>query len=59
MQTLKLLPSESAVVPVKLDPCTVEGQTLLIEGQRLREDTGLVLEDAVVGRTHDGTTLPT
>ena len=57
VQTLKLLPSQSAVVPVKLDPCMTARQTLLVEGQHLPEDTGLVLEDAVVDASPDGTTF--
>ena len=57
VQAVKLLPNQSAVVPVKLDPRAEEGQALLIEGQHLCEDTGLVLEDTVVNTAADGTTL--
>ena len=57
VQTLELPPSQSALVPVRFDPCGVEGQTLHIEGQRLLEDTGLVVEDAVVTTPSDGAAL--
>ena len=57
VQAVKLLPNQSAVVPVKLDPRAEEGQALLIEGQHLCEDTGLVLEDMVVNTAADGTAL--
>ena len=57
VQTLKLPPSQSALVPVRFDPCGVEGQTLLIESQRLLEGTGLVVVDAVLITSSDGAAL--
>ena len=57
IQALKLPPSQSAVVPIRVDSCTEEGQTLLVEGQHLSEDTGLVLEDALVRTSPEGAAL--
>ena len=55
VQSLKLPPSQSALVPIRLDTCAVkEDQTLLVGGQLL-EKTGLVLENAVVNASRDGT----
>ena len=56
VQSLKLRPSQSALVPVQLDPgSTGEDEVLLIEGEQLLGEVGLVLEDAVVNATQDGT----
>ena len=57
VQSLKLTPGQSALVPVELEPLeAVRDQVLLIEGEHLIEQTGLVLEDAVVHTPRDGTT---
>ena len=57
IQSLKLPPSQSALVPVKLESCTaVTDEMLLIEGQHLLKETGLVLEDAIVDTPRDGIT---
>ena len=56
VQSLKLRPSQSALVPVQLDPgSTGEDEVLLIEGGQLLGEVGLVLEDAMVNATQDGT----
>ena len=56
VQSLKLPPSQSALVPIRLDSCAVkEDQTLLIEGEQFLDRTGLVLENAVVSASRDGT----
>ena len=57
VQSLKLTPGQSALVPVELEPLeAVRDQVLLIQGEHLIEQTGLVLEDAVVHTPRDGTT---
>ena len=57
VQSLKLPPSQCALVPVKLEsPTTVKDQMLLIEGEHLLGDTGLILESAVVDTSRKGTT---
>ena len=56
VQSLKLPHSQSALVPIRLDTCAVkEDQTLLVEGGQLLEKTGLVLQNAVVNASRDGT----
>ena len=57
VQSLKLPPSQCALVQVKLEsPTTVRDQMLLIEGEHLLGDTGLILESAVVDTSRKGTT---
>ena len=57
MQSLKLPPSQCALVPVKLESqTTVKDHMLLIEGEHLLGDTGLILESAVVDTSRKGTT---
>ena len=57
VQSLKLPPSNTVLVPVRLESCVLkEGETLLIEGEQLREQTGLVLENTVVDVPQDGLT---
>lgn len=57
VETIKLLPSQNVVVPVKLDDCPAKGQPLLVEDQWLQPNTGLVLEDALVTPTNSGDAL--
>jgi hypothetical protein len=54
VQSLKLPPSQSALVPVRLDGVPGDNQTLLIESGRQLNETGLVLENAVVNAPADG-----
>ena len=56
VQSLKLPPSHSALVPVKLNYLTMKDETFLVEGERLLKETGLTLEDAVVSPPGDGAT---
>ena len=55
IQSCKLAPSQSALVPVKLDPCVIGDHALLVEGEHLLKESGLVLEDAVIDAPEDGT----
>ena len=55
IQSCKLAPSQSALVPVKLDPCVIGDHALLVEGEHLLKESGLVLEDAVIDTPGDGT----
>ena len=54
VQSVKLLPSQSVLVPVRLESSTSgEDQTLLIEGEQLLVKTGMVVENAVVNLLQD------
>ena len=57
VQSMKLPPSQSVVVPVRLESSPAgEDQILLIEGEQMFEKTGLVMENAVVNSPQDGLT---
>lgn len=48
---------QSALVPFRLDSCLTGGDdTLLVEGEQLLREVDLILEDAVVDISQDGTT---
>ena len=56
---LKLLLSQSVLVPVRLNPHSVKDKALFNEGGPLLEEVGLILEDAVVATPCDGVTYVT
>ena len=59
VHSLKLLPSQIVLVPVRLNPHSVKDKSLFIEGGPLLEEAGLILEDAVVATPYDGVTSVT
>ena len=59
VHSLKILPSQSVLVPVRLNPHSVKGKSLFNEVGPLLEEAGLILEDAVVTTPCDGVTYVT
>ena len=59
VHSLKLLPSQIVLVPVRLNPHSVKDKSLFIEGGPLLEEAGLILEDAVIATPYDGVTSVT
>ena len=58
VQSLRLPPNRSAVVPVKLEGTSqLLNRTIIVEGEeRVEKDTGIIVEDAVVSAPKDGLT---